>query len=182
MKKMVNAFSEYARVPKINLESMDLHEVLQEVLDLYRSNGEYVDIRAQLDAKNSIMEGDAGRIRQLLHNLLKNALEALKETDDPQILIATRVEHRADKDLLALTITDNGPGFDAGILANVFEPYVSTKPRGSGLGLAIVKKIVEEHGGYISAESTEGGGARVVIRFLLSGGRSRTIEEQRNAG
>ena len=182
MKKMVNAFSEYARVPKINLESMDLHEVLQEVLDLYRSNGEYVDIRAQLDAKNSIMEGDAGRIRQLLHNLLKNALEALKETDDPQILIATRVEHRADKDLLALTITDNGPGFDAGILANVFEPYVSTKPRGSGLGLAIVKKIVEEHGGYISAESTEGGGARVVIRFLLSGGRSRTVEEQRNAG
>jgi nitrogen fixation/metabolism regulation signal transduction histidine kinase len=172
MKKMVNAFSEYARAPQINLEPMDLHEVVLEVLDLYRNHDKHVDIRAQLDARTSIMEGDAGRIRQLLHNLLKNALEAVKQVPEAQVLVATRIEHLADMDLLALCVSDNGPGFDSSILADVFEPYVSTKPRGSGLGLAIVKKIVEEHGGYISAESSEGGGARVIVTFLLSGKRA----------
>jgi nitrogen fixation/metabolism regulation signal transduction histidine kinase len=169
MKKMVNAFSEYARVPQINLEPMDLHEVILEVLDLYRNHDGHVAISAQLDAETSIMEGDAGRIRQLLHNLVKNALDALKDRPDAQVLVATRVEHTPDFDLLALCVSDNGPGFKPDILANVFEPYVSTKPKGGGLGLAIVKKIVEEHGGYISAESAEGGGARVIVRFLLSG-------------
>ena len=168
MKQMVNAFSEYARVPQVNLETMDLHEVVREVLDLYRGDGSAVHVSAQLDAEESIMEGDAGRIRQLLHNLIKNALEAVKDVEDAQVLVATRNEYQADLNLLALCVSDNGPGFDAGVLENVFEPYVSTKPKGSGLGLAIVKKIVEEHGGYISAETAEGGGARVIVRFLLS--------------
>ncbi|HSG11720.1 MAG TPA: ATP-binding protein [Gammaproteobacteria bacterium] len=168
MKQMVNAFSEYARVPQVNLETMDLHEVVREVLDLYRGDGSAVHVSAQLDAEESIMEGDAGRIRQLLHNLIKNALEAVKDVEDAQVLVATRNEYQADLNLLALCVSDNGPGFDAGVLENVFEPYVSTKPKGSGLGLAIVKKIVEEHGGYISAETAEGGGARVIVRFMLS--------------
>ncbi|MGB5261193.1 MAG: ATP-binding protein [Gammaproteobacteria bacterium] len=181
MKKMVNAFSEYARAPQINLKPMDLHEVILEVLDLYRSHEGEVDIRAQLDAQTPIMEGDAGRIRQLLHNLLKNSLEAVKQVSEAQILVATRVEHLPDMDLLALCVSDNGPGFDSNILANVFEPYVSTKPRGSGLGLAIVKKIVEEHGGYISAEPSEGSGARVVVRFLLSGKRAAGDDSEPDA-
>ncbi len=169
MKKMVNAFSEYARVPQVNLEPMDLHEIVLEVLDLYRNDDEHVEIRTQLDAATSVMDGDAGRIRQLLHNLLKNALEAVKNTDDARILVATRVEHISNIDMLALCISDNGPGFDPAFLENVFEPYVSTKPRGGGLGLAIVKKIVEEHGGSISAETRESGGAQIVIRFQMSG-------------
>jgi signal transduction histidine kinase len=88
--------------------------------------------------------------------------------EDAQVLIATRNEQQPDVNLLTLCVSDNGPGFDASVLENVFEPYVSTKPKGSGLGLAIVKKIVEEHGGYISAETAEGGGARVIVRFMLS--------------
>ncbi|MDX1698019.1 MAG: HAMP domain-containing protein, partial [Thiohalobacterales bacterium] len=111
MKKMVNAFSEYARVPQINLEVLDLHALVREVLDLYRVDDEQVVISAQLDAKPSVMEGDAGRLRQLLHNLLKNALEAVRDTPDAQILVATRVEHMPDMDLLALCVSDNGPGF-----------------------------------------------------------------------
>jgi nitrogen fixation/metabolism regulation signal transduction histidine kinase len=67
-----------------------------------------------------------------------------------------------------LCIEDNGPGFGAEVLENIFEPYVSTKPKGSGLGLAIVKKIVEEHNGTISAESGASGGALIRIRFMLS--------------
>ena len=169
MKKMVNAFSEYARVPQVNLEPMDLHEIVREVLDLYRGDDEHVEIKSQLDAATSIMDGDAGRIRQLLHNLLKNALEAVKGAENARILVETRIENKSDIDMLVLCISDNGPGFNPDILENVFEPYVSTKPRGGGLGLAIVKKIVEEHGGLINTETSESGGARIVIRFQVSG-------------
>ena len=77
-----------------------------------------------------------------------------------------------------LSVTDNGPGFASGIMDNLFEPYVSTKPKGSGLGLAIVKKIVEEHAGTISAENPRSGGAQIVIRLMLSGDAAAAGEEQ----
>jgi two-component system, NtrC family, nitrogen regulation sensor histidine kinase NtrY len=168
MKTMVNAFSEYARVPRINLESMTLNSFVREVLDLYRGGDLNVQIVEQLEAAPDSIEGDAGRLRQLLHNLFKNALEAVRETPDARITVVTRMLPEDGKDRLELCVEDNGPGFDPGVLENVFEPYVSTKPRGSGLGLAIVKKIVEEHGGTISAENINHGGAQIRIRFLLS--------------
>lgn len=168
MKKMVNAFSDYARAPQISLEPLDLHQIIQEVLDLYRGADLRVRLVEQLEAADSHIDGDAGRMRQLLHNLLKNALEAIRETDSGEIRVATRNESREGLDQIILTVTDNGPGFAAGIMDNLFEPYTSTKPKGSGLGLAIVKKIVEEHAGAISAENTDTGGARVVIRLMLS--------------
>jgi PAS domain S-box-containing protein len=171
MKKMVNAFSEYARVPQISMEPMNLHQLIQEVLDLYRSSDTSLELVEQLEAVNPVIDGDQGRLRQLLHNLLKNALEACKDVGQVRIRVATRNESSSGRDQVVLTITDNGPGFPPGIMENLFEPYVSTKPRGSGLGLAIVKKIVEEHAGTISAETLEGGGAQVVIRLVQSAER-----------
>ncbi len=171
MKKMVNAFSEYARIPQINLEPMNLHHLIQEVLDLYRSTDASVELVEQLDADNPVIDGDPGRLRQLLHNLLKNSLEACRETVPVRICVATRNENISGQEQVVMTITDNGPGFSHDIMENLFEPYVSTKPRGSGLGLAIVKKIVEEHAGTISADTLASGGAQVVIRLLQSAGR-----------
>jgi len=168
MKTMVNAFSEYARVPRISLEPMTLNSLVREVLDLYRGGELNVQIVEQLDAEPDCIDGDAGRLRQLLHNLFKNALEAVREMPDARITVVTRLLPEDGKDRLELCVEDNGPGFDPGVLENVFEPYVSTKPKGSGLGLAIVKKIVEEHGGTISAENAAHGGAQIRIRFLLS--------------
>ncbi|MEZ5541241.1 MAG: ATP-binding protein [Pseudomonadota bacterium] len=168
MKKMVNAFSDYARAPQLSLEPLDVHQLMQEVLDLYRGSDLNVRLDVQLDAQDSRIDGDAGRMRQLLHNLLKNALEAVRDTADGQIHVVTRNEIRGGMRQLVLAIADNGPGFAPGILDNLFEPYISTKPKGSGLGLAIVKKIVEEHAGTISAENAAGGGAQVVIRLMLS--------------
>jgi len=168
MKTMVNAFSEYARVPRIHLEPMTLNSLVREVLDLYRGCDLNVQIVERLEAEPDCVEGDAGRLRQLLHNLFKNALEAVRETPDACITVVTRLLPEDGKDRLELCVEDNGPGFAPGVLENVFEPYVSTKPKGSGLGLAIVKKIVEEHGGTISAENAGHGGAQIRIRFLSS--------------
>jgi nitrogen fixation/metabolism regulation signal transduction histidine kinase len=168
MKKMVNAFSEYARVPHIRLEPMDLNRIIREVMDLYRGSDLNAQIVEQLDAENACIKGDMGRLRQLLHNLLKNALEAVRDVQNARITVTTGSIAQAGTDQVELRVEDNGPGFDGGVLENVFEPYVSTKPRGSGLGLAIVKKIVEEHGGSISAENGASGGALVRIRLLVT--------------
>jgi nitrogen fixation/metabolism regulation signal transduction histidine kinase len=165
MKKMVNAFSEYARVPRISMEVVDLNQLVQEVLDLYRDNGVKVGIIMQLDTDRSCIEGDTGRLRQLLHNLVKNAQEALVDIPDACITITTRSGEEAQRPYIDLFVDDNGPGFQPGILDNLFEPYVSTKRKGSGLGLAIVKKIVEEHGGVITAGASPDAGARIHIRL-----------------
>ena len=169
MKNMVNAFSEYARVPQLNLQHMDLNQLVREVLDLYRSSDTNTQILEQLSSRDIRIDGDSGRLRQLLHNLLKNALEAVKDIQDSRITVTTRVIDEATVSQVELCVDDNGPGIEAGVLENIFEPYISTKPKGSGLGMAIVKKIVEEHGGAISATNREEGGAQIRIRFLLSG-------------
>jgi len=168
MKKMVNAFSEYARAPNLNMVVMNFNRLVQEVLDLYRSGDLEVQLIERLDAENDLIEGDAGRLRQLLHNLIKNALEAVRGMPQARIIVSTCRVDSMEKNQIELCVEDNGPGFEADVLENIFEPYVSTKPKGSGLGLAIVKKIVEEHGGTISAESGKAGGALVRIRLLLS--------------
>ena len=126
-----------------------------------------VKIVKQLDAEPAGIEGDAGRIRQLLHNLVKNGLEAVNETVGARVTVATRTLQSGGMGYIELCVSDNGPGFSTGVLDNVFEPYVSTKPKGSGLGLAIVKKIVEEHGGVIMAENMQSGGALIQIRLQL---------------
>ena len=165
MKKMVNAFSEYARVPQISMEAVDLNMLVQEVLELYRGGDSSVRLITHLDAQHPCIEGDIGRLRQLLHNLLKNSLEAVAETVGACIKVTTHTGDESERPYVELVIDDNGPGFSERVLDNIFEPYVSTKPRGSGLGLAIVKKIVEEHGGVIAAESNLEGGARIRIRL-----------------
>jgi nitrogen fixation/metabolism regulation signal transduction histidine kinase len=168
MKKMVNAFSEYARAPSVHLEAMNLNQLVSEVLDLYRSSDLNVEIVERLDVDDAVIDGDAGRLRQLLHNLVKNALEAVRDAADARIMVSTCAVNTVETSQVELCIEDNGPGFGAEVLENIFEPYVSTKPKGSGLGLAIVKKIVEEHNGTISAESGASGGALIRIRFMLS--------------
>jgi len=170
MKKMVNAFSEYARAPNINLEVMDLNQLVQEVMDLYRGGQLQAQIVVRLNAENACIDGDAGRLRQLLHNLVKNALEAVREVAAAEVVVST-CQAGDDAGHVELCVEDNGTGFDADVLENIFEPYISTKPKGSGLGLAIVKKIVEEHGGSIIAETGARGGARIRIRLLLTESR-----------
>ncbi|MGD8828527.1 MAG: ATP-binding protein [Gammaproteobacteria bacterium] len=164
MKAMVNAFSEYARTPEIMLSRLDLNHLVGEVAELYRGRGAGIAIDLDLAADMPEIEADAGRLRQILHNLIKNAFEALEGSEDGRVRIATRLQPVPGDGVMAeIAVEDNGPGFDSDLLGQVFDPYVTSKPKGTGLGLAIVKKLVEEHGGTIRAENPATGGARLTV-------------------
>ena len=165
MKAMVDAFSEYARAPQMKLEALNLNALINEVLDLYRNETRQVDFDVAFDAAMPQVEADAGRLRQLLHNLIKNALEAMESVAAPRVHVSTRCMQEATCRFVELRIRDEGPGLPADLQNEVFEPYVTSKTRGTGLGLAIVKKIVEEHGGMVWAENSDQGGACIVIRL-----------------
>jgi len=153
MKEMVNAFSDYARTPVIHKQALNLNELINEVLDLYQHARQ--DIKTNLDMSLVSINVDKGRFRQLLHNIIKNALEA--NQDDTHIYISTRnlLQQHAVR-AIELCIEDNGTGIPPELLNHAFEPYVTTKTKGTGLGLAVVKKIVEEHGGVITIENKTG--------------------------
>jgi PAS domain S-box-containing protein len=163
MQQMVNAFSEYARAPEMQITRFSLNQLITEVADLYRSQDPRTLIQLDLDEHVETMEADRGRVRQILNNLVTNALEALDGVATPKLEIATRLESTAEAAYATVTVCDNGPGFQRELLGRVFDPYVTSKPKGTGLGLAIVKKIIEEHGGRIDADNRPEGGARVRV-------------------
>jgi nitrogen fixation/metabolism regulation signal transduction histidine kinase len=169
MKEMVNAFSEYARAPQLEMTQVGLNRLVTEVSDLYRAQGAIRGVRlnVELDPAIDTVVADPGRLRQLLNNLLTNAVEALEGQADGSISVTTRRELRGETAVARLTVADNGPGFQRELIGQVFDPYVTTKAKGTGLGLAIVRKIVEEHGGQIEADNRAEGGARVRIDFRL---------------
>lgn len=168
MKGMVNAFSEYARAPQLVLEPFDLNALVSEVAELYRAGETPVQVELTLESGLEAVEADRGRVRQILSNLLKNALEALEGTPDPAVQVITRRTEWHGQPVVQIEVVDNGPGFQRELMGQVFDPYVTSKPKGTGLGLAIVKKVVEEHGGRIEAHNGPEGGARVLVALPLN--------------
>lgn len=151
MKTLVNEFRDYARLPAAQLLPIDLNALVTEVLGLYAVQQESGRLHAQLAPDLPALAGDASQLRQVIHNLVQNALDAVDDQPGGQVTIsteATRLEDGAAR-AIRLKVVDNGPGFSEKILKRAFEPYVTTKARGTGLGLAVVKKIVEEHGAKI---------------------------------
>jgi PAS domain S-box-containing protein len=157
MKNMVDAFSEYARAPETRLKTVDFNEVVREVLALYE--GHRTAIRHELAGRLPAVRGDQAKLRQVIHNLVQNAEDAVEAETEPAIMVCTEP---ADEGV-RLTVRDNGCGFPEHILTRAFEPYVTTKHKGTGLGLAIVRKIVEEHHGMIQIEKAEPRGTRVCV-------------------
>jgi nitrogen fixation/metabolism regulation signal transduction histidine kinase len=177
MKAMVNDFSDYARTPHVRAEALELDRLVQEVLDLYRSAGNSA-LQVSLGAPGIQVRGDPLRLRQVMHNLIKNAQEALDGRSDARIAVSTRVAHDGNAPVVELQVVDNGPGFEEHLFKHLFEPYVTTKPKGTGLGLAIVKKIIEEHRGIIRVENT-GQGALIQIRLPIRQGATQAPDGRR---
>jgi nitrogen fixation/metabolism regulation signal transduction histidine kinase len=166
LKSMVNAFGDYARPPQLTTRPVALHALIGEVLDLY-ANDQRLSLTRQFVDGDPMVKVDAVRLRQAMHNLLKNALEAIGDAKKPQILVSTRLVRDDEQDFVELAVADNGPGLPAGFGERWFEPYTSSKARGTGLGLAVVKKIAEEHGGSARANARDGGGAEFTLRLPL---------------
>ncbi len=167
MKEMVNAFSDYARAPDIEIGRFSLDKLVHEVVDLYRAQESDVEIMLFSDPTMPDIEADMGRVRQMLHNLIRNAIEALEGSRDGRIEVHVSGAEFDGVDVVQITVEDNGPGFPAGSEGQIFDPYVTTKPKGTGLGLAIVKKLVEEHMGSIRARNRSDGGALISIRLPI---------------
>ncbi len=164
MKTMVNAFSEYARPPERQLKKLNLNALINEVLTLYPSQSG-VSVNKALDDELPDINADPIRMRQVLHNLMKNTMEALELVPDGSVTITSRSVREQGLNCIEVCVEDNGPGIPLDQNDRVFEPYVTNKVKGTGLGLAIVKKIIEEHGGIIFVDIECRTGARFVIRL-----------------
>ncbi|MFB9244641.1 HAMP domain-containing protein [Massilia antarctica] len=175
MKRMVDDFRDYAKAPPAVLDKLDLNALVGEILHMYLSGDESDIIHAELAAGLPSVMGDATQLRQVIHNLLQNAQDAMSErapdAAPARIDITTEAIHYQGANgagtAVRLSIVDNGPGFAPKILSRAFEPYVTSKVRGTGLGLPMVKKIVDEHGGKIEIQNrSDGTGASVLILLL----------------
>ena len=178
MKSMVNAFSEYARAPDLRLAPCDLGALVTEAAELYRAQDARIQIRVVAAPDAPQIQGDAARLRQVLNNLVSNAIEAVGATPGGWVELRTEALQQGAQPGVQLLVSDNGPGFQPQVLARVFDPYVTSKQKGTGLGLAIVKKIIEEHGGRITVENRPGGGASVRV-ILPVAAREHVAQPQR---
>jgi nitrogen fixation/metabolism regulation signal transduction histidine kinase len=166
LKSMVDDFRDYARLPAPVFAGLDLNALVQEVLALYETSR--APIAKQLTPGLPQVRADSAQMRQVLHNLVQNAQDALEHRKNPgeQPMIEVCTEIAGDR--VRLSVTDNGGGFPEEMMARIFEPYVTTKPRGTGLGLAIVKKIIDEHHGELAIENRVARGASVTILLPMA--------------
>ena len=172
MKRLVNEFRDYARLPAAELKPLQLNVLVGDVLSLYGSEGgAQIEVLRDLDAECPPIMGDAQQLRQVVHNLLQNAQDACETAPEHAPRITIRTEWHPQRQRVRLTVVDSGPGFEPRILQRAFEPYVTTKAKGTGLGLAVVKKIADEHHARIQLSNViEDGqvmGAQVSLSFML---------------
>jgi nitrogen fixation/metabolism regulation signal transduction histidine kinase len=166
LRKLVDAFGDYAQEPVLSRTSLRVDGLINEVISLYQQGGSNLLFTLQLCPGPDGLAADSGRLRQMLHNLIRNAKEA-GEGETISVTITSSVVEIGHRAWLSLDVMDDGPGFPEKVLASPFEPYVTSKSGGSGLGLAICRKIVSEHNGKISISNQRKGGALISIQFPL---------------
>lgn len=178
LRRMVDAFGDYAREPVLSREPIALDKLVREVVALYQQGDGKVTFQLDLCPGPEGLAADAGRLRQMLHNLIRNAGQA---ADPVEVSIISQVREKQGQAELHVEISDNGPGFPDNILEQPFQPYVTHKQDGSGLGLAICRKIVSEHDGKMAISNPESGGARVLVTMPLNRSASQSRPQQASA-
>ena len=169
MERLVNEFRDYARLPQAELTPLDLNALLRELHQLYISDNQIAPVRLQIDESAPYIMGDQQLLRQVVHNLLQNALDACEAQVHPEITMIT--QYTPATECVHFIVRDTGTGFSPDVLRQAFQPYVTSKPRGTGLGLAMVKKIADEHRAKIELKNnvSEGQikGAEVWLSFSI---------------
>jgi nitrogen fixation/metabolism regulation signal transduction histidine kinase len=171
MKRLVNEFRDYARLPAAELKPLMLNSLVKNVLHLYDLENTKVPVVLELDSECPPVLGDAEQLRQVIHNLLQNAQDACLSATTPHDTVRTvtiRTQWQSANRRVRLSIRDQGDGFSENILKRAFEPYVTTKTRGTGLGLAVVKKISDEHGSRIDIGNIQKDGVILGAQVSLS--------------
>jgi nitrogen fixation/metabolism regulation signal transduction histidine kinase len=169
MKRLVNEFRDYARLPSADLKAVDLNAVVSDVAQLYDPDSQQVPIRFDLDSQCPMVLGDAQQLRQVIHNLLQNAQDASESNGErPLRSVTLQTKWVAETNRVRLSVMDYGSGFPDHILKRAFEPYVTTKARGTGLGLAVVKKIADEHGSRVDIANRIENGVVIGAQVSLS--------------
>ena len=174
MKRLVNEFRDFGRLPAAELKPIDLNALVTEVLQLYSAETSPVLIRAELEPNIPAILGDAQQLRQVLHNLLQNAQDATEsaQRSGAEHAVIVRTQRQETRQRVRLSVLDHGAGFSDAILKRAFEPYVTTKTKGTGLGLAVVKKIADEHGARVDISnrivSDVVQGAQVSLSFAIA--------------
>jgi len=156
MKEMVNDFADYARVPQIDKTPLDLNILIAEVVELYKNNKQNFTVHTSLDEFPPLIVGDSTRLRQLMHNLIKNAFEAMPEDSGSQnqVQITTRCFEISGVPFVSLVVVDDGPGFPSDMLERLFEPYVTTKDTGNGFRIPLsAAQIINAKAGDIPVRS-----------------------------
>ena len=163
IRKIVDEFVEFARLPAPKKTLSDLDKVISQAAALYHGMGN-IDIDLKLGGVRRFYF-DPDQITRVIHNLLKNSVEAFKEQG--KVVIETSERLSFDEPMALVAVSDNGPGIPDDLKARLFTPYLTSKGEGSGLGLNICQRIVEEHGGEIELRSAQGQGTKVVFTLPL---------------
>jgi nitrogen fixation/metabolism regulation signal transduction histidine kinase len=171
MKRLVNDFRDYARLPSAELKPVDLNSLIVDVMHLYDQEAQNVPVVLDLDPACPMVRGDAQQLRQVIHNLLQNAQDATESRaaqtgETAEVVLRTAFKPASAR--VRMSVVDSGGGFPQAILKRAFEPYVTTKNKGTGLGLAVVKKIADEHGSRIDIINREVDGKTVGAQVSLS--------------
>lgn len=167
LRKMVDEFSSFARLPKPVFRAEDASDLVRQSLFLQEVAHTAIDFSFACDAPSMPIQCDRHQFAQVMTNVLKNAVEAIEakaKTEDVDYRGRIAVTLAGDHDTVTVSVTDNGIGLPAE-RERILEPYMTTREKGTGLGLAIVHKIVEEHGGEMAFTAEPGGGTRVTMRF-----------------
>jgi PAS domain S-box-containing protein len=160
LKSMVDEFSQFARLPKVKLETGDLNELIKQTVYLYQDREVKIESDLAADLPKTMLDDE--QMKRVFVNLIENATEAFdKSQEDKRIFIKTW--HNTARDLIIAEISDNGNGIPPSDFQKLFQPYFSTKGRGTGLGLAIVQRIIAEHSGKIRASSNLPKGAKFIV-------------------
>lgn len=167
MKRLVNEFRDYARLPAAELQAVDINALVTDILQLYEPGADQCLVSMELDPACPMVRGDPQQLRQVIHNLVQNGQDATDANSaKPEVMVRTQWQERSGR--VRLSVLDHGAGFSDNILKRAFEPYITTKTRGTGLGLAVVKKIADEHGARIDIGNRTQDGVVVGAQVSLS--------------